>query len=221
MSAIERRMNHFTLHTDYPIATESRDHHVFDDGKVSFVNNSRSTDFNQQLQDLLKHTLEPSVLDIGCAGGGMVHDVLEMGIDAVGLEGSDFCKRNKLKEWPLIPENLFTCDVTKPFVLSSENGPHPFDVITAWEVFEHIPEEDLPQLMRNLNTHSKTGTGLVCSIANFPSPVLGVELHRTIKESKWWETLFAAYDWRRDKELERHFDGHRVRTGSYNFAMRR
>ena len=40
------------------------------------------------------------VLDLGCAGGGMVHDFLDGGHVAVGLEGSDYCLKNQKFENP-------------------------------------------------------------------------------------------------------------------------
>lgn len=214
----------FTLVTNFPVALQSRDHQALH-GEM-FVNNSRSADFNQQLHNILIKRTNPSVLDIGCAGGGMVHDVLEMGFDAVGLEGSDFCFKNKLREWPLIPDSLFTCDVTKPFILFSgkfptRQAPHAFDVVTAWEFFEHIEEQDLPNVIKNINSHTRQGSMLICSIAEFSSKMEGIELHRTIRDAHWWEVLFGTHGWQRNPPLEQHFAGHRVRTGSHNFTLLR
>lgn len=213
----------FTLKTDHPVAFRSLDHLALVNYKqgAPFINNSRSTDFNQQLQDWLKCHSSRSVLDIGCAGGGMVHDMLEMGIDAVGLEGSDYCLKNQVREWPLIPGNLFTCDVTNPFTLFKDGVAHQFDVVTAWEFMEHIEEVDLPGVMQNINNHTRLGSLFICSIAEFSSLVDGVDMHRTIHNRKWWKDVFFHFGWQEDPVADLQFSGHKVRTGSHNLVLKK
>lgn len=213
----------FFLRTDSPVAADSLDHlHPFGTRQ----DNSRNINFNAKLAELCPPEAN-SVLDLGCSGGGMVHDLIDLGYQAVGLEGSDYSLKRGRAEWPLIPNNLFTCDITRPFVLSSLIGdmvsdPHVFDVVTAWELFEHI-EMGIPlfTLMKNIERHTRAGSLLLCSIANFPSPHDGVELHRIQEGWEWWEGVFRAFGWRRDTEVERHFEGHWVRISTMNPALRR
>jgi hypothetical protein len=62
------------------------------------------------------------------------------------MEGSDYSLIRKRAEWATIPDSLFTCDITEPFVLA---GPL-FYLVTAWEVMEHISQERLPGLCNNI-----------------------------------------------------------------------
>jgi len=60
------------------------------------------------------------ILDMGCSGGGFVRNCLDDGCLAIGLEGSDYSKRHRRAEWRVIPEYLFTCDVTASLKLLIE-----------------------------------------------------------------------------------------------------
>jgi len=48
-------------------------------------------------------------------------------------------------------KNLFTCDITKPFEVVQGSQPVRFDLITAWEVLEHIGPDALDQVFRNIS----------------------------------------------------------------------
>ena len=61
-------------------------------------------------------------MDIGCSGGGFVYQFVTRGVFAVGVEGSDYSKKNKRSEWATIPDYLFTGDVTKPFHFVDEEN---------------------------------------------------------------------------------------------------
>jgi hypothetical protein len=54
-------------------------------------------------------------MDLGCSGGGIILDALLRGHMAIGLEGSDVSLKQQRAEWRVIPNHLFTCDITKPF----------------------------------------------------------------------------------------------------------
>lgn len=203
--------------TDYPVATDSPDHlHPFGTARDNFV----CPEFNAKLFDLVPC---PVVLDLGCAGGGFVHSIIKDGGDAVGIEGSDYSQKRGRAEWATIPENLFTADITKRFEIVDVE-PHPvfsggehwtpvsFNVITAWEVLEHIREEDLSGVLDNIRRHLAPGGRLIMSINTLPSEHEGAALHQTVKSRKWWrdklnwsggyeidpvETEYFGKDWMR------------------------
>src|ERR1051325_2350118 len=131
--------------------------------------NSRHRRFNQKLYQLFGEERPPIwVLDLGCSGGGFVKDCLDDGCMAVGIEGSDFSKRTKRAEWRTIPEHLFTADITKPFEVFGEfpggEKQLKFDVITNWEVMEHIHERDIPGVVENVKKHLKPGGLWIMSV---------------------------------------------------------
>ena len=210
------------VETAHPVAIDSLDHlHPFG----TATDNHRSDAFCQRLRDLLKTENPPSILDIGCAGGAMVSDMWSQGWDAIGIEGSDYSLINRRAEWEYFAgECLFTADATKPFTIQrkSEDGIFTarFDVVTAWEVLEHIEETDLDCFLDNITFHIKTDGYFICSIASFPSPHDGVELHRTLREPAWWEAKLREHWLVRDISAEQHFEGNWVRTGTANFVLR-
>lgn len=210
----------WAVETAYPVAVDSLDHlHPF--GTAS--DNHRNPTFNARLQELLQKS-HPSVIDIGCAGGGMIADMWADGWDAIGIEGSDFSQKAKRDEWARLDGIcLFTADATKPFAIKrcSEGGAFraQFDVVTAWEVLEHIEESDLPQFLANVLNHLSPSGYFICSIASFPSPHDGVELHRTQNEPAWWEARLFDAGFVRDCAAESRFMGQWVRTGTANFVL--
>lgn len=205
-------MNKWYLDTKHPVASESVD---YLDPRVAPVDNYQNLAFNAKLYQLVKPPM--SVLDLGCGGGGFVHTVLDEGNEAVGLEGNSIIKDLMMQEWPKIPGNLFTCDVTHPFVLHLGNEiPFQFDVITAWEFVEHIEEKDLPQVWKNMRDHLKDG-GLF--IMTTPSdithpPKRGLDHHRTRRAWDWWQATIEAAGFKRRPDYEAHFGRDWVRQGN-------
>lgn len=176
--------------TEHPIATGSADHQV---PRGAVNDNTRHPRFVQRVEDVLGRNL--SVLDLGCAGGGLVLDFLIAGHDAIGIEGSDAPKRRALGEWLNMPDRLFTADITKPFkIVDDTDSPKRFDLVTAWEVMEHIGIEQIKGLFENVRKHLRLGGLFVVSIATFEDadPESGAVFHVTVKPRQWWEELFVA-----------------------------
>lgn len=177
------------LETRYPIAIESNDH-LSPDSTTEGV--SRPTLF---VQDCIR-VLGPQMkcLDLGSGGAGLVYEFAMNQVLAVGIDGSDFCRVNKIGYWPLLPNNLFTCDITKSFrFLSCESGaPLTFDLITSWEVLEHIAEKDLPGLFENIAAHIGKDGYFIGSISRVEYvDKAGIPYHVTLQSEKWWKRKFA------------------------------
>ncbi len=170
--------------TNYPVAVSSDDH-KFPRGVRN--DNSRHPRFVRRIEEIFDRKV--AHLDLGCAGGGLVLDFLLRGHKSVGVEGSDFALREQRAEWRVIPRHLFTADMTKPFRFERRDGTRmQFDVITAWEVLEHIPEGDLPGLFDNISGSLATDGLFVASIASFVDrdPETGVVYHVTLRPREWW-----------------------------------
>lgn len=205
------------LRTNHPVATESADHqYPLGTAKDSF----RWPPFTKKLIALYGGN-PIKVLDLGCAGGGFVKEVLDFGHFAIGLEGSDYSLRHKRAEWSSIPDHLLTCDCSKPFELFFEKGeqrePAYFDVVTAWEVLEHFTEEQLSTLLENTIHHLDPDRGLfVASIHLHSCLIDGVEYHPTVRPEWWWRDLLRANGfYLLDRALE-HFDEDWVRGPRQN-----
>ena len=217
MVAMERQLpwlpqSSIKLVTEFPIAYQSLDH-KYPHGTVR--DNTRYPRFIAKCEKLLsKNNL--AYLDLGCSGGGMVLDAALRGHIAFGLEGSDSSLNALRAEWRLLGDRLKTCDITKPFRLENEDGKRQlFDVITAWEVLEHISEEDLPQLISNIWDHLQPGGLFVASIANWDDidPESGINWHVTVHPYSWWKTQFENAGFSVCTELLEPID---LARGAYN-----
>ncbi|MFQ5851914.1 MAG: class I SAM-dependent methyltransferase [Candidatus Binatia bacterium] len=181
------------LGTEYPVASGSDDHR-FPRGTAK--DNTRYPRFSRKVEEVFGRKVK--YLDLGCAGGGLVWDFLLRGHFAVGLEGSDYSLRNQRALWRVIPNHLFTCDITKPFrlvELKTESTVH-FDIISCWEVLEHIREADLPCLLANIHRHLDAGGLFVASVATFEDfdRETGAVWHVTVKDGGWWENLLREHN---------------------------
>lgn len=176
--------------TDYPIAYESNDHKSPWGTKND---NTRAPYFVQKCEEILGEKL--NFMDLGCSGGGLVLDEILKGHFAIGLEGSDYSKKHQRAEWRLLRNNLFTCDVCKPFeVQEYDTGTKmQFDIITAWELLEHIKEQDISSLLRNIHNHLSDTGYFVGTMSQNEDVVDGVTYHHTVKPYIWWKDKFENY----------------------------
>ncbi len=157
--------------------------------------NSKNRRFNEKLY--LLYNIQNNwikILDMGCSGGGFVRDCLNDGCLAVGLEGGDWSKNSKRAEWATIPDYLFTCDVTGDFDLFlKKDGQYErlqFDVVTSWELIEHIAENDLAKLAANVKNHLLPSGLWIMSVSPNEEIIRGIRLHRTVKPKAWWINKF-------------------------------
>ncbi|HYG23855.1 MAG TPA: methyltransferase domain-containing protein [Verrucomicrobiae bacterium] len=211
------RLRSVNVNATRPIAYESPDHLV---PWGTRRDNSRNRRFNQKLYKLFGEQRGPLwIADLGCSGGGFVKDCLDDGCVAVGLEGSDFSKRLRRAEWRTIPEYLFTADITAPFEILGEfeGGKRliQFDVVTSWEVMEHIHERDLPAVAANVKKHLRPGGLWIMSIASQDDFVNGVNLHQSVKPAQWWIDFFRSVGLQHDEAYVRYFNTQYIRGPKY------
>ena len=177
-----------------PVAFDSPDH-LIPWGTAN--DNSRNYRFNEKVYQVFASFPRPwKILDMGCAGGGFVRDCLNDGCFAVGLEGSDYSKKFKRAEWATIPDNLFTCDVTENFDISiqtqTKQTPVQFELVTSWELMEHIAEEKIEVVASNIKKHLAPHGLWIMSVATVDDIVNGVNLHQTVQPKEWWIKKFEG-----------------------------
>lgn len=200
------------LKTKYPVAYKSPDH-LMPFG--TRYDQSRNKRFNVNLYRLFPENYIIKLMDLGCSGGTFVRDVINEGHFAIGLEGSDWSKKFRRAAWASIPDLLFTCDITKKFdVLEIPKKKRiRFDVITAWEVMEHIKVEDLSDLISNVKRHLLPSGIFIVSVTCVPHVVGGINLHQTIKTKNWWLKMFKKNGLTEVLKYYNYFDGQFVRGG--------
>lgn len=173
------------LETDYPIAVDSYDY-ISPDSTAQ--GSTRPTFFVQDCIRVLGQNIK--CLDLGSGAAGLVFEYAKNQVLAIGVDGSDFCRINRVGYWPLLPNNLFTCDITKPFNFVSRDTQAVvnFDVITMWEVLEHIAEQDLAGLFDNVRRHLDERGYFMGSISLLEYvDDTGSPYHVTLKPREWWK----------------------------------
>lgn len=211
-------MTVYSIVTDHPIALASPDHlHPLG----TRLDSSVRLEFNNRLRDWRRPP--PSVLDLGCAGGGMVASLIAQGHLAIGVEGSDYSQARARDAWSYCPGNLFTADITKPFRILADDRPQYFDCITLWEVLEHIATPDLAMLFANIDDHLLAGGIVLASVNSWTSLHDGVDLHQTQQEQPWWNAKLDDLGWARNAALEQFFANTWVRqeAGDFHIALER
>jgi len=210
-------MKHYIIkvETKYPIALDSPDHtHPLGTKQ----DNSKNPFFNKRLYELLDERgfdKPYCVCDFGCAGGGLVEDIVNDGHIGLGLEGSNWSQQRNRAAWGTIPANLFTCDLTKPFEIVAildepmQIDSTPFDkvtvlfaAITAWEFMEHIQEKDHKQLFENIEKHLDDDGVFICSVATFH----GAPHHQCVHPKEWWYNRVRQFGFKNNSELVKWFD---------------
>lgn len=173
--------------TEYPVAFQSADH-------LNPHGTAKNFKTNYGFVMEMRHRFGGvgSVLDLGCSSGRMIANFDSVGWRAVGLEGSDFSKKHQRACWNTHADRcLFTADIGQPFSVFDPDGPVKFDVITSWDVVEHLTSEQLAQLALNIRQHSHAGTLLIITTDNTSEKPDGVELHVTRWERSEWLTWFT------------------------------
>jgi 2-polyprenyl-3-methyl-5-hydroxy-6-metoxy-1,4-benzoquinol methylase len=180
----------WALHAERQVAADTNDH-LFPHGTKN--DNTRHPRFVRACEAILGSGIRH--LDLGCAGGGLVWDFTRRGHLSVGVEGSDFSLREQRAAWRTIPDRLFTADICYPFHFTDRsNARVSFDVISAWELFEHIPEAQLPGLLKNVTENLRVGGFVTASIATVPDndEARGIAYHPTVQPREWWEKKFRS-----------------------------
>ena len=140
-----------------------------------------------------KQKQKQKFLDVGCGSGALIYDFLSKGLFAIGLDGSDGGKKFDVGFWNDIT-HLHTCDVTKVFsFVNDEEVEILFDVISMWEVFEHIQEKDCAAILSHIK-QNLSGTGIFVgssSTLDYVNSEAGVPYHVTIKDKEWWKSLYV------------------------------
>jgi 2-polyprenyl-3-methyl-5-hydroxy-6-metoxy-1,4-benzoquinol methylase len=179
------------LKTDHPIAYDSPDH-LMPWGTMR--DNTTNADFIEEIHEFFKLNYDLDTfnfMDLGCSGGQLAVDFYKQGNLAVGLEGSDYSVKHQRANWPEYHNKiLFTCDVTKPYSLYDKEEKVEFDIITAWEVVEHIHPDDLSDFFKYINDNLKPGGIFLASVSTIEDVIEGFKLHQTIfTEAEWYQNL--------------------------------
>lgn len=132
------------------------------------------------------------LLDLGCAGGQFVIDAVNRGHYAIGLDGCDHPLNEMTAagyaNWTTYHEKiLFNVDIVEKFEIFHHDQPVKFDIITMWEVIEHLRPHHLEKLFINIHKHLKDDGIFVLTVNILSHQKDGEEYHQTICPRLIWE----------------------------------
>lgn len=123
-----------------------------------------------------------SVLELGCARGHILKRFQDAGIPGIGLEVSRHCWMTRVTN-QVIQQNLCSLDWISDLTRS-------WDLCYSMAVLEHIPEEHVPALIKNMAAVCKRGLHGV----DFGTNDDGFDkTHCTLRPKEWWEEMFAKH----------------------------
>jgi SAM-dependent methyltransferase len=140
------------------------------------------------------------VLDFGCGSGYAVRKMRERGGDWFGVELSESAYNQYLHEDP-----YFSLGTLNQF---PDNH---FDMVYSTEVFEHIPEEEVDDVIAQLARVIRSYAFLTISLR--PSSNNNA-YHCTLRPRAWWESKFRAHGFIADTAVVRAFQEVTTKTTS-------
>jgi 2-polyprenyl-3-methyl-5-hydroxy-6-metoxy-1,4-benzoquinol methylase len=143
--------------------------------------------FFAMLARRIAEELQPmSVLDAGCAIGFLVEALRGEGIDAWGLDISDWAISQ-------VPKSIRPyCSVAS---LTDELSGH-FDLVTLIEVMEHLPDSMAEPVIANITRHSES------VLFSSTSDDFEEVTHINVRTLDYWAQLFAAQGFVRDFDYD-------------------
>ena len=83
--------------------------------------------------------------------------------------------------------------ITKEYELFKDDKKLKFDVITAWEVIEHIKPNDQKSFFNHINDNLNQGGFFCGSISTREEIIEGHSLHQTVWDESIWYKNFPRY----------------------------
>jgi hypothetical protein len=191
--------------TDNPIALDSEDHR--NPRGALDQQGHEGKEFFQAIK--VSYPDIKSVIDLGTGSGWFITNALDLGFEAYGIDGTDAV--DETGPWYLLKnKRLFHADLRYPFCLeehcsprgllgiigspyrkSGQEFPIKVDLITSWDVLEHMAEDQIDTVMNNIVKHLKP-LGYFMGTIYFE--VEGNEGYHTLcKPREWWISKFEEF----------------------------
>ena len=147
-------------------------------------------DFFGNIADRIISDIRPaSVLDAGCAWGFLVEALRQRGIEAYGLDISEYAIQNVHAD---IKPYCWVGSVTDTF-------PRKYDLIVCIEVLEHLPKAQAEQAIVNFCLHSED---VLFSSTPFDYKE---STHFNVQPPEYWSELFARQGFFREIDFDASF----------------
>jgi len=140
----------------------------------------RKTHGNGAYLFVAKHFKPESILDVGCGKDNLFCTNIVKELDKFGIEHNI--------------NNCFGCDFVKfkTLIYADANDlpfdDNEFDIITSFDMLEHILPEDVDNVLNEIFRVAKKG---ICVSISYRQVKSG--LHRTIQPKEWWIEKLSKY----------------------------
>jgi SAM-dependent methyltransferase len=156
-------------------------------GGVSYEDEEHWTQFFGGVAVVVARDIAPkTALDVGCATGYLVEALRERGIEAWGIDVSEYALQHIR---PAARGYCHVASILEPF-------PQRYDLITCVEVVEHLQPEEAGAAVANLCKYSDD-----ILFTSTPSD-FHEETHFNVRPPEYWTELFARHEFYRDVEFE-------------------
>ncbi len=126
----------------------------------------------------IKENFNPeTVLDAGCAKGFLVYALQKTGVDAYGIDASEYAVSKA-------PEEIKD-KIKRGLVQKLPYGDNSFDVVVCFDVMEHIPEGEVAEVLKEFNRVANST--VILRIPTKLEPNDKDAYHETIRPREWWE----------------------------------
>jgi SAM-dependent methyltransferase len=154
---------------------------------ISYERSPFWLDFFGKIADRLIEDFHPkTALDAGCAIGLLVEALRDRGVDAEGIDFSDFAIAQARED---IRPFLTVGSITEPF------SKH-YDLITCFEVVEHMPPHDADRAIANMCSFTDEVI-LTSTPMHYRDPT-----HTNIHPQEFWTERFARHGFIRDVDYD-------------------
>jgi len=157
---------------------------------VPYQRNEKWLTFFQGIADRIIQDIHPvTVLDAGCAMGFLVEKLRERGVEAYGIDISEFAIAS-------IHESI------RPYCrIGSISDPLPqkYDLIVTIEVLEHIPKQEAGKAIENLCRYTDD---ILFSSTPFDFQEI---THQNVQPPEYWAEQFARYGFYKDVDFDAAF----------------
>ena len=144
------------------------------------------TFFDQIAKRIIEQFEPKTVLDAGCAWGFLVEAFRNRGVEAFGVDISEYAIQQVYAE---IKPYCWVGSISKPF-------PKKYDLITCIEVLEHMPREEAEKAIENLCAHANE---IIFSSTPFDYKEV---THFNVHNPEYWAEQFARHGFYRDMEAD-------------------
>ncbi len=148
------------------------------------------------------------VLDVGCGPGWMLSALQAKGVNVRGIEAP--FATGLLDNVP-----ISRADLREPWSFGQR-----FDVVTCFEVGEHLPAQYGPELVTRIVRHV-TNEGAILFSAAIPSGVKQGTGHINERSLAYWQGLFAGFGWGHSSETTKWLKEYLVNVPEHRYEFNR